>query len=354
MGERSNRFRILSTSVKMKKVYLAASTVFLTAIPCAFSANYTGADNGEYTLDSNWSTGTVPSNQNAVIQDKNVTSNGDVTNTGRLMLGGNDGGAVSAYNGSLTIQSGTLTFGGNDYSAANYIGVNSSGSAVLTLNGGNFVSTTGSLWLAGNSSVSSTAAVNVYAGSSLILQSTSAGHLRMGNNNTGTVTTFLNLHGGTVSIGGQLDSGYSANKTGTINVYSGTSLTAGSTRFSYDAGGTTHLNLTVDAANWQTIEFGTFSKGAGTVDGSITLTGDSLDYFLGQELLLWHTSSGILDGSSFLVDNEVAGLDGIFGWDAGRNAYIFTVTAIPEPSVYAFSGTAMIMGIVFLRRRRVK
>lgn len=199
-----------------RHVSMIVWTVLSAAVAARGATNLFSLNGGDYATPGNWSLGTIPGNGNndqpwigsAATRAATYSTATDYTTTGRFVVGISGGG-----NGTLTLNgsAGTLTFGGDNYSNANYIGVD----------GG-------------------TGTVNVNAGA---LTFTSGAAIRIGANGAGANGT-LNIGGGTVNVSSDIyvaRAAASANVTGALNITAG-ALNIGSRTIFLSSGGNGVVN----------------------------------------------------------------------------------------------------------------
>lgn len=219
----------------MKKhlVRLAATSVLFSGLSVVTPANAAvatfGVATGDYATGANWSTTIVPIGaDDAWIGNGGTTraatynSATNYTTTGRFLIG-----YLAGSNGSLTIDTGagTLTFGGNNFSAASYVGVDN-GTGTLTMNAGTIDFTGAAGFIVGSNANASNGTVTLNSGSTLNVGSRLGASL-----NAGGATSVINLDGGTLNIGTGGVNGLGGNQHGvfrfgsgnaTVNLNSGT------------------------------------------------------------------------------------------------------------------------------------
>lgn len=152
---------------------------------------------GTYQTDANWSLGHVPTGaeqmriSGATLRSAMYSSATNYTTTGRFLIGFGGLGELITDSGA-----GTLTFGGDNFSNANYVGVGTNGQGALTMNGGTITLTgAAGLNVAGNNS-GATGTVTINSGATINV----GNRLLIAANNTTTNGT-VTLNGGTLNLG---------------------------------------------------------------------------------------------------------------------------------------------------------
>jgi len=186
-------------------VVSAGFLVWPSLAPAAIATFTNGAGNNDYATTSNWDTGAIPGNGNndeprigSAMDGMAVFSTaGNYTTNSRFLIGHTNG-----RTGQLTMSgaAGTLTFGGNDYGGANYVGVDG-GTGTLNINAGTMrlnVGGVGHLHVGANGSVS-TGTVNVGGGALEVANriTLGSGYALGAGNGSGTLT----INSGTVDVG---------------------------------------------------------------------------------------------------------------------------------------------------------
>ncbi|OQB85203.1 MAG: Autotransporter-associated beta strand repeat protein [Planctomycetes bacterium ADurb.Bin126] len=203
-------------SIVMVLAVLVSSCPLLAA-----TAYFTTTPNSDYATASNWSTSLIPgdgNNDEPRIGQSNTasavynTATGYTTTT-RFLIGYQSGG-----NGSLTMNAGagTLTFGGNNFGSANYVGVDR-GTGTLTMNAGTITLTGAAGLNIGCNAATATGTVTVNTGATINVGSRAL----IGANNTANFGT-LTLNGGTVNVGTGGAVGLGGDQYGVLRVGTGT------------------------------------------------------------------------------------------------------------------------------------
>ncbi|MFO1492348.1 MAG: autotransporter-associated beta strand repeat-containing protein [Kiritimatiellia bacterium] len=178
----------------------------LAALTARGATNQFNLNGGDYATPGNWSLGSIPGNANndqpwigyAATRAATYGTATGYTTTGRFVVGISAGG-----NGTLTLNgsAGTLTFGGDNFNNANYVGVDG-GAGTMNVNAGTLTLTSGAA-------------------------------LRIGSNGAGANGT-LNIGGGSVNMSADVyvaRASASANVTGALNVTAGALNMASNTIF---------------------------------------------------------------------------------------------------------------------------
>lgn len=187
-------------------IWLRALSVSLVTVSAAHAqVNFTNSTpDSDYSTAANWSPARVPTGTDeAYIGDAANTPRSVVyssatgqTTSGRFIIGYGATGSLKMKAGS-----GTLQFGGNDYSSANYVGVGG-GNGTLTIEGGtlkldNGLASGGASLGIGTNNPGSNGTLNVSGG----LVDIVGGRLMAGLNNIGS-TSVINLSGsGVINVG---------------------------------------------------------------------------------------------------------------------------------------------------------
>lgn len=184
-------------------------------------AFFTTTPNSDYATGANWNTGLVPGNGNndePRIGQSNTASAiystpTGYTTTSRFLIGFLGGG-----NGSLTLNpgAGTLTFGGDNFGSANYVGVDG-GTGALTMNAGTITLTGAAGLNIGCNAATATGVVTVNSGATINVGS----RLLMGANNAANLAA-LNINGGTVNVGTGGAGTFAEPQTGILRLGAGT------------------------------------------------------------------------------------------------------------------------------------
>ena len=253
---------------------LWASSLGIVALPAAEMrgavATFTPVS-GDYATAGNWSTVAIPGNGNndeprigvSATQAATYSTATGYTTTSRFLIGFLAGG-----NGTLTLQgsAGALTFGGNNFTSANYVGVDN-GTGVLTMNSGTITLTGAAGLNIGCNAAASNGTVTINSGTINV-----GSRLLAAANNAGAVAV-VTLNGGTLNVGTGGAPSIGGNQNGVYRVGSGTStlnLDAGTLSlylFQSDSGTAANTVINFNGATVKaladTTQFFTNSAGAG-------------------------------------------------------------------------------------------
>lgn len=297
----------------MKKYYSIALCAAL--LPSVVMAGIWSGSNGDYSVGSNWDTGTVPGIADAADIYGAVAVTVSTTEQANRFLTGSGGSITIVAGGELTsatqaliAQSGTgsLLIDGGTLTVGTEFPVGVDGQGTLTINSGT-INANGPWLIAGYNSAS-TGDIVINGGAL-----NAAGHLYIGLNGSGSLT----INDGNVTLDGQLVVASAAGGTGNIIINGGVTTAAG---LNFGQAGT----QTLDLNDGQLITTGGFTEGVNSTfligSGELIFAGGST--YAEVETLV-SQSNWIFDGAKSIVDNG----DGTI-----------TVTSVIEPSTMGLLG----------------
>ena len=217
----------MSGNAKRLSIWVAVAVFGLGLLDSAGALGATFLPtNGDYATGSNWTPSGVPgdgNNEHAHIwqsRTANYSSATSFTTTGRFIAGLGSGTGTLNITGSA----GTLTFGGDDFSLANYVGVDG-GTGFLNVQAGTLTTTTGALRVGSNAATPTGTVTIGQNGTINVGTGTNTPRLYIGARNVASTGT-VNVEGGTLNVKGRVYMNESGG-TGTLNVRGDSTVTIG-------------------------------------------------------------------------------------------------------------------------------
>lgn len=211
----------------------AAGIIQICVTGVAIAGTWTGTTSADWNTGTNWSTGVVPTGQNAVINSTpaNIaTISADITATPVDIIIGSGAGT----NGRLDHTAGQAATGAGNWMFVGRDG----GTGIYNMSGGASMNVGGRLFIGGQTGSGSTGIVNVNTSGNLAIGS----ELQIGTN---TSTGTLNIDAGSVTSQGWTEIGNGAGSTGNLNLSGGSLVKTGANNIIIGANGSTgNANIT--------------------------------------------------------------------------------------------------------------